>query len=167
MDVPSRERLKERHRFAEWAGRTSESKERRVGQLAFTGRELPGWALERAERPQGAEPPRLTSFWRRGTSDAVLRIDVFECGSVDAAHEYLIDALDEFQSSGMGRRTEAGFGDVAFGSDTVALFARGNVVVVVRNAGREVTSVTGVAQAIDTFVLSLSKGASATGDQVS
>ncbi len=153
MDVVSRERLKERHRFSEWTGRTSVSKERRVEHLAFTGRELPGWAFERAQRLRGAEPPRLTGFWRRGTSEAVLRVDVFECSSVDAAHEYLIDALDEFQSSGMRRWTEAGFGDVAFGTDTVALFARGNVVVVVRNAGGDVTSVTAAAQAIDALVL--------------
>jgi hypothetical protein len=82
-----------------------------------------------------------------------VRIDVFECASVDAAHEYLIDALNEFESAGIGRRTDVTLGDVAFGTDSVALFARANLVVFVRKATPQTEPVTPIAQTIDTVIL--------------
>jgi hypothetical protein len=145
MDGTKRERLKEQHRFSEWAGRSTLPRERRVEAPAFTGKELPGWTLERTKGQ--------TTFWRRGTSDAVVRIDIFAGESVDAAHEYLVDALGEFESSAIRRRTDAAIGDVAFGTETVTLFARGNLVVVVRNAGREIVPVTAIARAVDAAVV--------------
>jgi hypothetical protein len=153
MNQPKREWLKERHRFSEWAGRSELPKDRRVEQPALAGSDLPGWTLERAERREAAPAPaRHTSFWRRENADEVVRVDLFACASVDAAHEYLVDALGEFESSAVRRRTD-GVGDVAFGLDTVALFARGNVVVVVRSAGRPAVPVTAIAQAVDAIIL--------------
>jgi hypothetical protein len=145
MDGAKRERLQEQHRFSEWAGRSTLPKERRIEAPAFTGKELPGWTLERTKG--------RTTFWRRGTSDAVVRIDIFASESVDAAHEYLVDALGEFESSGIRRRADTSIGDVAFGTEIVILFARGNLVVVARNAGREVVPVTAIARAVDAAVL--------------
>jgi hypothetical protein len=150
MDGTKREWLKERYRFSEWAGRSRLPKQQRMEQPSFTGGEVPGWTLERSEqREAGPTPARHTSFWRRGDSDAVVRIDLFACASLDAAHEYLVDALGEFESNAMRRRTDASIGDVAFGTETVILFARGNLVVLVRNAGREVVSVTAIARVVD------------------
>ena len=83
----------------------------------------------------------------------MVRVDVFECASSDAAHEYLIDALNEFESAGIGRRTDVSFGDVAFGTQSVALFARGNLVVLVRKATPQPEPVTPIAQAVDTIIL--------------
>jgi hypothetical protein len=83
------------------------------------------------------------------------RIDAHpKCASVAAAHEYLVDALNEFESGGMGRRSDANFGDVVFGTDSVALFARANLVVLVRKATPQPEPVTPLAQAIDTLILS-------------
>lgn len=148
-NTSKREWLKERHRFSEWSGRSALAKEQRVEAPAFRGTELRGWSLDRAEQREN----RHTSFWRGEAKDVVIRIDVFVCASVNAAHEYLIDALGEFESSTMRRHADAKFGDVAFGTETVALFARGNLVVLVRNAGREAVAVTAVAQAVDSIVL--------------
>ncbi len=154
IDRTQRDLLKERYRFIDWAGRSELPKDRQLRRFAFAGDELPGWTLERAARQDaGPAPPRLTSFWRRGASKTALRVDVFECASADAAHEYLVEALGEFQSTAIGRRTDVKLGDVAFGTDTVALFARANLVVLVRNADREVVSVTAIAQAIDALVV--------------
>jgi hypothetical protein len=154
MPAPKREWLEQRHRYSEWAGRSEVPSDRRLRRFTFLGDELPGWALERGERREaGPTPARVTGFWRRGDPKAVLRVDVFECVSLDAAHKYLIDALGEFESAAIARRTDAKLGDVAFGTNTVALFARGNLVVLVRNAAREVVPVTEIAQALDAMLL--------------
>jgi hypothetical protein len=150
MDGTKREWLKQQHRFSEWAGRGALPQGRRAEPPALTGKELPGWTLERTDQHK--------TFWRRGgaggrTSDAVVRVDIFALDSVQAAHEYLVDALGEFESSAMRRRTDANIGDVAFGTEAVMLFARGNLVVVVRNAGREIVPVTAIARAVDAVVL--------------
>ena len=155
-DASKRAWLKERHRFSEWAGRSTLPKERSVEAPRLAGTELRGWTLERAERREvtgPVAPARHTTFWRGEPPEAVVRIDVFVCTSVDAAHEYLIDALGEFESNAVRRRADAPYGDVAFGTETVALFARGNLVVVVRNVGREVVPVADVARAVDALVL--------------
>ena len=120
------------------------------GKLTFTGDELPGLRLERLDRRDADQPPRVIAFWRRGDTQAVVRTDVFECASVNAAHEYLVDALNEFESGGIGRRVDANFGDVAFGTDSVALFARAYFVVLVRKATPQTEPVTPIAQACAT-----------------
>lgn len=153
MQASDRDALKERHHFREWAGKSTVPGDRAVRNFTFMGNELPGFRLDRVDRREAAQPPRLTAFWRRGETQAVVRVDVFECASSEAAHEYLIDALNEFESAGIGRRTDMNFGDVAFGTDSVALFARGNLVVLVRKATPQPEPVTPIAQAIDTIIL--------------
>ena len=151
MQTSDRDALKERYGFREWAGQSTGPGDRALRNVVFTGNELPGLRLDRVDRREAAEPPRLTTFWRRG--DAVVRVDVFECASRDAAHEYLIDALNEFESAGIGRRTDLNVGEVAFGTPSVVLFARGNLVVLVRKATPQPEPVTPIAQAIDAIVL--------------
>jgi hypothetical protein len=153
MQASEREVLKERYRYSEWAGRSSAPSDRSVHKFIFTGEELPGYRLARVDRREAPEPARVTGFWRRADTDAVVRIDVFECATLNATHDYLIDALNEFESGAIGRRTDVSFGDVAFGTDAVALFARGNLVVLVRKATPQTEKVTGIAQAIDAIIL--------------
>ena len=119
----------------------------------MAGEELPGFRLDRVDRRADTQPPRLTSFWRRTGTQAVVRIDVFECASVTDAHEYLIDALNEFESAAIARRTDVTVGDVAFGTDSVVLFARANVVVLVRKATPQTEAVAPIAQMIDALIL--------------
>jgi hypothetical protein len=158
MDGTRRESLKARYGFSEWAGRSRLPKQQTMEPPSFTGREVPGWTLERTDqRAAGPAPARHTSFWRRGDSDAIVRIDLFACGSLDEAHEYLVDALGEFESSAIRQRADTSIGDVAFGTEIVILFARGNLVVVVRNAGREVVPVTAIARAADAAVVGRSE----------
>jgi hypothetical protein len=153
MQTAERDALKERHGFREWAGKSLTPADRAVRKLTFAGDELPGLRLERVVSREDAQPPRLTALWRRDATQAVVRIDVFECASVTAAHEYLIDALNEFQSAGIGRRTDANFGDVTFGNDSVALFARGNLDVLVRKATPQTEPITPLAETIDAVIL--------------
>jgi hypothetical protein len=153
MQAAERAALKERHRFREWAGKSSLPADRSVRGLSLTGEELPGFRLDKVDRRPDAQPARLTSFWRRAETQAVVRIDLFECASVTDAHEYLIDALNEFESAAILRRTDVAIGDVAFGSDSVVLFARANLVVLVRKATPQTEAVVPAAQAIDTLIL--------------
>jgi hypothetical protein len=153
MDAAAREALKQRHRYNDWAGKSTAPRDRGALKFTFSGDELPGLRLERVDRRDRDQPPRLTVFSRRGDTPAVVRIDVFECASTDAAHEYLIDALNEFESAGIGRRSDATFGDVAFGTDSVALFSRANLVVLVRKATPQTEPVTPIALAIDALIL--------------
>ena len=75
------------------------------------------------------------------------------CASVAEAHEYLIDALNEFESAAIVRRTDVTFGDVVFGTDSVVLFARANLVVLVRKASPQTEAVLPIAQTIDALIL--------------
>jgi hypothetical protein len=152
MQESEREALKERHRYSEWAGRSTAPSDRSVRNFMFTGDELPGYRLDRVDRGEPPQLVRVTGFWRRANTSAVVRVDVFECATFNAAHEYLIDALNEFESGAFGRRTDVDFGDVAFGTDSVALFGRGNLVVLVRKATPQTEAVTGIAQAIDAII---------------
>jgi hypothetical protein len=153
MQAAQRDALKERHRFREWAGKSSLPADRSLQGLSFTGEELRGFRLERVDRRADSQPPRLTSLWRRADSQAVVRVDLFECASVKDAHEYLIDALNEFESAAILRRTDVALGDVAFGTDSVVLFARANLVVLVRKASPQTEPVLPIAQAIDALIL--------------
>lgn len=153
MQASDRDALKARHDFHAWAGPSTAPAEGVLRNVTFVGNEVPGFRLDRADLRETAEPPRLTVFWRRGESPAVVRVDVFECASREAAHEYLIDALNEFESAGIGRRTDLNVGNVVFGTPSVVLFARGNLVVLVRKATPQPEPVTPIAQAIDTILL--------------
>jgi hypothetical protein len=152
MQAAERDALKDRHGYREWAGKSS-TPDRSVRDLSLTAGELPGLRLERADRRADTQPPRLTSFWSRAGTQAVVRIDFFECASVADAHEYLIDVLNEFESAAIVRRTDVAIGDVAFGTDSVVLFARSNVVVLVRKATPQTETVAPIAQAVDALIL--------------
>jgi hypothetical protein len=160
----------------------------------FAGDELPGYVMQRVKRSsseekrpgqpqvqvarqqQGkilqGEPPRamqqLKSFWESGDSPLVnMSVDVYECGSRAAAHEWLINVLGGFQLAQLSRCTEIEVGDVAFAVPTFAtlLFARANVVALVRNAGLRVVKVTEIAQALDRKLLTPSDGAGSSTSQ--
>src|SRR5882724_8361851 len=103
MQASERDVLKERHRYSEWAGHSTAPSDRSVRRFMFTGDELPGYRLDRVDRREAPEPARVTGFWRRADTNAVVRIDVFECATLNAAHDYLIDALNEFESGAIGR----------------------------------------------------------------
>ncbi len=65
MEASEREALKERHRYSEWAGRSTAPSDRSVRKFMFTGDELPGYRLDRVDRREAPQPARVTAFWRR------------------------------------------------------------------------------------------------------
>jgi hypothetical protein len=94
----------------------------------------------------------IRSLWRQeGTENVLLTVAVYECASIKACHDQLIETLGELESAVVERHTGKNkIGDVSFGlSDTMVLFARANLVVWIRNAGRTVVKVGAIARAFD------------------
>lgn len=155
MQADQRELLRQKHNFSEWRGEAGAGPV--IRDFGLTGDELTGWELVRTKRQDALRPPRLDTFWQRAgePTEILLGVHVTECASVVAAREALLDALGDFQSPGVGRRTDLGIGDVAFGDGSVLLFARGNLMVLVRNAGRQVDPVIEPARTLDAHLVRL------------
>lgn len=154
MTVPSDQRawLEREHGFADWRA-ADRSTAQAVRDFAFRGDELPGWTLVKSTRNDAFDPPRLDTFWQpTGTADALLGVRIIERPSGEAAREALLGVLADVQSAAIRRRTDLGIGEVAFGQEMMVAFVRGNLVVIVRNAGRRVFEVLDVARQVDAVV---------------
>lgn len=147
--------LEQRYAAGEWFGRGAAGRRRMIADFAFSGSELRGWTLLRAEREEGADPPAIRTFWQRGDEALeLLSIEVWLCGSTRTAHDQLLEVLANMQSDAIERHK--GLGDIAFAlNDTMALFARANVVVLLRNAGSKTVQVMPVARAVDELLVRL------------
>jgi len=151
MDAEQREYLQKRYRASDWASRGKRS-HRVIKDFNFDGSEIRRWKMQRIRHDQQARPPVIHSIWSHSDSTSeLLAIDVFECSSVKAAHDQLIEALGNLESDAVNRRSDKGSpGEIAFGlGDTMILFSRSNVVVLIRNAGSKVVPVSGVARELD------------------
>jgi hypothetical protein len=151
------ELLKQRHDFTNWSG-TGQSAAAPIRDVQLGPADVGGWTVVRSQRKAGMEPPRSDSFLRPADSKPtergpLVRVEIFELPTVEAARAHLLAMLAEFQSAEFGRRTDLALGDVVFGFDTALLFARANLVVLVRNAERHTVVVVPVAQAVDAALL--------------
>jgi hypothetical protein len=144
--------LKQRHRFDAWRGVNRLSEQLFVWDFVLVGGELESWQPERIRIVEPAEPPTLTrSIWRGAEPEQLLALDVYQCQSRAAAHEQLIILLTQFQSTGIDQVEAGELGDIAFLTPerTVALYARANLAVLVRNAGGNVVPVDAAAADLD------------------
>lgn len=170
-NAPLLEHLKQRHRFGEWRGRNALPETLFIVHFRFGPRSIPDWRLSDAQQIP-ASPPRqeakprdaraasspdgyplcTQSIWRHPLrSGAILNATSFECVSREAAHELLIRLLTQFQSPVIERRDNVGLGDVTFSgpSEASIVFARANLVHLLRNAGRDVVPIFGIARQLD------------------
>jgi hypothetical protein len=140
----------ERYGFDQWSEPQRGVEALFVWRLALGGDELPGHRLVRIETVGHPDAPAIASLWSADEKEALLvRVDVTEAPSVPAARAELLRVLGEFQSPKIERID--GPGDVAFGPAgfRTVVFARANVVVLVRNAGGDVESVEKPARELD------------------
>lgn len=153
LQSDQRELLRRTHNFADWAQGGGPT----LRGFTFNGGELPGWELVKSQFKEALNPPRLDTFWRpKGAdSETLLGVHVIEAESVPAAREALLDALGEFQSAVIRRRTDINVGEVVFGQEFMLVFARANLVIFVRNAGKDVTHVLEPARTIDAHIARL------------
>jgi hypothetical protein len=155
MDAQQRRYLAGRYRARDWHGRGGRARPV-IKDFNIDGSEIRRWSLQRVQREERAKPPVIRSIWRHGeTMNELLAVDVFECASVKAAHDQLVEALANMESDAIERRTEKNaLGDIAFGlNDTMILFARANMVVLVRNAGPTIVSVSAAARELDQLLV--------------
>ena len=162
--------LKQRYAYDAWRDRNTLDENLFVWGFFLSGNECPGWQPHRIRRIEATTPAALEaardsglaarespvafqSLWKRpeGGTEALLNVNIFECASRTAAHEFLVRLLGEFQSPLIARLEQIPVGDVAFGGpgDAVLLFARANLVHLIQNAGRDLLPVTGVAGQFD------------------
>ena len=151
MHAAQKEALEQHFETKEWYGR-SDSGRRAVKEFPFEGSEVKGWKLVKVKHSEQDGVKVIRSMWSRGDdTNELLSIDIFVCGSVKAAHEALLEALSNMQSGAIERKKEKNApGDVAFGlANTVIVFARANITVLVRNAGPTIVPVGTVARELD------------------
>ena len=151
MHAAQREFLKDRYEVNEWYGHTRSGR-RVIKEFHIEGSELKGWKLHKMKHAQQEGAKVTRSVWSRGDdANELLAVDVFVCGSVKAAHETLLEVLSNMESGAIERKKEKNTpGDVAFGlANTVLVFARANVVALVRNAGPTIVPVGAIARELD------------------
>ena len=152
QNIPAR--LEERVQFAAWRRPAPDSGRYQVTDPTLDGDEIPDWTLHQARRirtPGTAPLVRSTWVRRPGTSDPLLLVDLHVADSAEAARPLALRVLGDFQTPHVARRTDTAIGEVAFGDNSPywIVFLRGNLVVSVRNGGRELTSVLDAAAALD------------------
>jgi hypothetical protein len=154
MHAAQKEFLEDRYEAKEWHGHSGSGK-RLVKEFHFGGSELKSWKLLQVKHSEQDGAKVLRSMWSHGDdTNELLSIDVFVCSSVKAAHEAVLEALANMQSGAIERKKEKNTpGDVAFGlANTVIVFARANITVLVRNAGPTIVPVGTVARELDTQI---------------
>lgn len=149
--------LRERYGFDEWRNARPTGEALFIWRFFLGGRELPGRRALRVENVEApGVSPSIRSIWGTEREDAkatdapLFRVDVYEAASRVEARELLLHRLAQFQSPLIERRREAP-GDVAFGmpDDRSLVFSRGNIVVLLLNAGDKVETVEPVARELD------------------
>jgi|GEM_PF-4920775 len=145
------EKLKQQFGYDEWADRSSLRDSLLIWRFFISPPLLAGWLVSRSQRFVSGSATRTELVCSRPTAgeDELLRLDIFECSSLRDAHEQLLQTLGEFQSAAI-RQMAAGVGDIQFGNgEFTQLFARANLVVMLRNAGKQLVPVAETARAID------------------
>lgn len=148
------EYLRDRYEYDSWRVAEPKDQQRHVWRFFLSEPALPGWSQERIQAipPQPPWPRSLQSVWSDDKDEgAFASVFVFECAHTTAAREILLRSLATFQGV-LERRN--GPGDIALGTptDTIVLLALANVVLIVRNAGPKVVSMTNVAAALEQYV---------------
>ncbi len=154
MEVEQRKALEKRYRAWEWHGR-SRYRKHSPKQFNVETWQMRGWTLELMRRDDLLRPKVVHSVWRgEEATGEMIEIDAFACPSVAAAHDHLIEVLARVGSDGVERRSgKSAVGDVSFGlAGHIVLFARANLVMLVRNLGPAVPALEQVAQQVDKFI---------------
>jgi hypothetical protein len=151
------EQFARRHEYHRWRGVNTLPEELFVWRFLLPGPAAPGWTLERAEVMEMPGLPRsLLSLWKEDDANRVVQLEVVEYPSRGDAHRALVHALWEFQSPLIRRQPEQPVGDVTFTfpGDTATVFARANLVIVLRSVSVRPEPITPLAHRVDRFLVS-------------
>lgn len=166
-------RLARQFGFDQWSQRQGAQDEGLfVWRFAPAGTELSGWRMHRAERSAPAaaragtaaaagdgaatDAPGTHSLWVEGKEGggSMLRVDTYECASRADARTRLLALLGQHQGAAIFQESRDAAGEVAFTAPGghAQLFARGNLVVQVRNASRQLVAVDAPARELDALL---------------
>ena len=151
MQTEQKEFLDEHFAVKEWYGRGRSSR-RMVKGFRIEDLHIKNFKLLRVKMEERGRTIALRSLWTHGDSrEELLSIDAFECASVKAAHDQLLEMLADVQSPKVERLAgKSAPGDVAFGlANTMTMFARANMAVWIRNAGPKIVPVGVIARELE------------------
>ena len=108
------------------------------------------WQLARVqEEPLPPNSRYITSVWKPKAGESLLRLDVYEEASRQAAELRLLDLMADFQSPRIRRDVEAKYPLFRYGDDTTLAFAHGNLAFFAANAERKIVPLGNVLAGID------------------
>lgn len=149
--------LKAHYKYEEWVTPTPDKDRALVQDVA--------WLVDRLEhcipldsllliRSSNRPPVIQALFESTEKVGALIRLDIQVCVSSSAARHFLLQRLGQFQSALLERQDDPIIGDVVFVEpETEALVAAwANLVILVRNAGRQAVSLKAVFHELDRFV---------------
>lgn len=157
-----RNEVKTNYEFSDWGGRTKEGASSQLSSFAIRSQDLEGWAEEQSEELPATKRQRRVVryiFNSPGARGQRLIVTVFECNSVEDAHESLIDVVMTYMAPSLPRCETRGLeiGDICFGShgdvNLNVIFARFNILVEVKSATPGPTSVDEFARRLDSLIL--------------
>ncbi len=154
--LEQREYLEKLYELSEWRGKSLCGKTP-IKYFALDVLHISGWKQLRVWRDDTPPPSIGVIFQTTEKLDQLasfISITLWECPSTDGAHLHLIDVLANIQSNAIKRVKNNELGDVLFTlADTMFLFARANLVVLVRNVGPHVLGLGEIANTIDLAIL--------------
>jgi hypothetical protein len=162
-DEGYREAVKQNYEFSEWAGHTKEgTREVRISGFVLPTRGEKLAVVEAEDLTPGSRQNRVTRYICLSPQENSGRIitTIFECKSVDDAHETLIDIVMTYMARKLPRCEAKGLaiGDICFGSHSEVnlsvIFARFNILVEIKSAAPGPTPVDEFARTIDALILS-------------
>jgi len=161
--------LSKRYDYPDWENTRTSEQNILVWRYSLNSeRFLPkGWRLSDIKKLWG-EPGTfdlIDALWSSADEnfDGQSRAVVYECASLRAAHSFLLDLLAEFQLTTIVRSNDVitdsdrvTLGDVSFAGPKklTVLFARANLIVLLRNVNTRVTPLSQVAAEIDIDIIS-------------
>ncbi len=150
--------LQTRLQQAKWRGRNLLDEGLFVQHYQFYPDQLPGWHVVRSREIRLPDLPPLVRVMLQADDDRnrLLKVDVYEARSREAAHDLIIEILAGFQL--LPDEAQAGdqVGDVTFivSREQGVVFCRSNLVCTVLNAGAHAISANEVATLLDQAIVS-------------
>jgi len=154
MDRNSIESAKQRYEFESWRGTNLLGREIERRSRVVPKNLLPDMELLKIREIDPGDGTRLVqAAWSTGAS--TVAIDLRECDSLEQAQEIVVELLANLQAPDIDRM-EKPIGDISFGRSSMhfVIFARGNVAVMIRNAGDELITVDSYARQVDDWIVS-------------
>jgi hypothetical protein len=156
-----RSRVKANYEFSTWAGRTKEGASFQLSKFDLWSQDLDGRTAEQSEELPATERQRRVVRYVFKSPDARgqrLIVTVFECNSVEDAHESLIDVVMTYMAPSLPRCGTRGLeiGDICFGShgdvNLNVIFARFNILVEIKSATEGPIPVDEFARSLDSLI---------------